>query len=858
MRFWNKQNKLLMLLLFCLFLNNYSHASSGDIVFVTQVPNPQDFATIGSTFANHQGAVESAPRGGDLYIRYSDGSLKNLTSAAGYGVDGFQNAASIAVRDPQVHWSGEKIIFSMVIGSPTEQYVYNDYYWQLYEISGLGKSETPVIRKVANQPSNFNNVMPVYGTDDIIFFVSDRPRNGARHLYPQLDEYESTASNSGLWRLNPQTGELVLLDHAPSGAFNPIIDSFGRILYTRWDHLQRDQQAGDGYGAFNYASESASAEKLNSQLELFPEPRSSADVTDPNLNTFTINHFFPWQINEDGSGHETLNHIGRHELHGYIPQSFNNDGNLTEYYGQYSRFNDKEIDNFLQIREDPLHPGIYFGTDAPEFHSHASGQLISINGNPSTPADQMKITYITHRDTASYTNSPGATHTGHYRNPLPLSTGALIASHTTETREEDNDGSREFPQTRYQFRLKSLVKVGNYWQPQTALTSGISKAVSYYDPDALVTYSGPLWELQAVELVSRIRPARREELLETPEASVFAEEGVDLSAFKSYLNRNNLALIVSRNITSRDVADLQQPYNLRVTDTETKKIPRSGKVYDVSHLQLFQGDQIRGYGGIADPREGRRILSRIMHDAISLNLPNPGGPEGSVKIATDGSMAAIVPAKRALSWQLTDSSGKGIVRERYWLSFAPGEIRVCASCHGVNSRDQLGQGVPTNKPEALRQLLALFRTLPPDQTPEDPIPENPVPEEPSFSIKVSSVMKKNKVISDLLIQQQKGQIIIEGANSAAANKNISLLLNIDNTACSAPIKTLTSDINGNIKITGKVPTTKKTLALNFSVLYNNQVLVTKNVSLVYSKKKQAMLKAKDLKKICSAFSSFRR
>jgi hypothetical protein len=50
-----------------------------------------------------------------------------------------------------------------------------------------------------------------------------------------------------------------------------------------------------------------------------------------------------------------------------------------------------------------------------------------------------------------------------------------------------------------------------------------------------------------------------------------------------------------------------------------------------------------------------------------------------------------------------------VVRERYWLSFQPGEIRVCASCHGLNSADQQGAGVPMNSPEALRTLLQFWK-----------------------------------------------------------------------------------------------------------------------------------------------------
>src|ERR1051325_7255932 len=219
------------------------------ILFVTQVPIPGDFTTVASTFGNHRGQIDSAPRGGDLWIRYPDGSMKNLTHAAGF--------TEVAVREPSVHWSGTKVLFSMVGGTP-QQYQWNDYYWQIYEITGLAQNETPVIRKIPNQPANYNNVSPFYGTDDRILFTSDRPRNGARHLYPQLDEYEEAPTVTGLWSLDPNSGELRMLNHSPSGVFSPFVDSYGRIVFTRWDHLQRDQQAdndGNPYGTFDYADE---------------------------------------------------------------------------------------------------------------------------------------------------------------------------------------------------------------------------------------------------------------------------------------------------------------------------------------------------------------------------------------------------------------------------------------------------------------------------------------------------------------------------------------------------------------------------------------------------------------------------
>jgi len=89
----------------------------------------------------------------------------------------------------------------------------------------------------------------------------------------------------------------------------------------------------------------------------------------------------------------------------------------------------------------------------------------------------------------------------------------------------------------------------------------------------------------------------------------------------------------------------------------------------------------------------------------------PGAPSGAVKLGDDGSWAAILPAGRAITWHMLDGAGtKSQIKERYWVTFAPGEVRTCAVCHGVNTHDQAGNlGAPTNKPEALRTLLQYWR-----------------------------------------------------------------------------------------------------------------------------------------------------
>lgn len=692
------------------------------ILFVTQMPISQDFATIGSVFANHRARIDKVGRGGDLYIRYANGTLRNLTQEAGYGSVGVhQGTDAIAVRDPHVHWTGTKALFSMAIGAPPAQYQWTTEYWQLYEVTGLGAGQTAVITKVPNQPETYNNLTPIYAADGRILFTSDQPRGGDQpHLYPQHDEYESTATNTGLWSLDPSTGHVFLLQHSPSGSFTPTLDSYGRVIFTRWDHLQRDQQADADalavlagnpapYGTFNWQSESAAAPMLNDRTEVFPEPRSVRTdlLAGTNLEGHSINHFFPWQIAQDGTGEETLNHIGRHDLHNYFNRSLNDDNNLTEFIAAVSdRPNEQSILNALQIREDPSVAGRYVAVDAPEFRTHAAGRIVALNAPPSLAPDQIVVSYLTHPITNTQVDdgeTPPSAHTGHYRDPLPLSDGSLIASHTAETRIAGNEGTRANPDPRYDFQLKTLSPSGGYLAASGSLTGGITKSLTYWDPDVLVSYNGPLWELQPVEVVSRAQPpATAMAELEAPELQIFQQEGVDPAAFKADLAQQGLALVVSRDVTRRDSDDRQQPFNLAIPGGA--QTTTGGLLYDVAYLQFFQGDQIRGIGGLADPAQGRRVIAQIMHDAAGANPPTTG-PAGSVQLASDGSMAALVPAHRAMSWQMLAPDHEPVVRERYWITFQPGEVRVCASCHGQSSSDQIGQAPPTNPPQALALLL---------------------------------------------------------------------------------------------------------------------------------------------------------
>jgi hypothetical protein len=175
--------------------------------------------------------------------------------------------------------------------------------------------------------------------------------------------------------------------------------------------------------------------------------------------------------------------------------------------------------------------------------------------------------------------------------------------------------------SKFDFRLKTLILGGSgFWGPDQALTSGISKTVSYwYSPTLSVSYSGNLWELQPVEVRARPRPAMlTAPAVAAPEQSLFDQAGVSPAELSDWMKQNNLGLAVVRNVTSRDAADLQQPFNLKVgTLTGTQTITGPGTIYTVSTMQFMQADQLRGMGGVNAPVPGRRVLAQPMHDTIA-------------------------------------------------------------------------------------------------------------------------------------------------------------------------------------------------------------------------------------------------
>jgi len=727
------------------------------IVFVTQPPIAHEingsisntFLSVVTIFGNQQADTAHAARGGDLWLMTTNGGLLNLTRKAGLGTNGIQHGIGIDVRDPQIHWSGKKVLFSMVVGAPTNSTDATQFFWQLYEVTNLDAviadpiNTTPAVVKVPNQPTNCNNVTPCYGTDGRIIFMSDRPYNNQLFLYPALDEYKGQPTVSGIYSLEPVANNLKMIEHTPSGAFNPFIDSFGRLIVTRWDHLSQDPIAADDRlgitnlgsgslnGSFNFLSETpGSLTQSSNIIETFPEPRKFDTNYDQLLgvNGVDFNFFLPWALDQNGGNEEVINHVGRHEL--FVPvantplfQSFTADGNLFSLSNLIQRTtsgvisaNTNNLNSLFQITEDPRTNGLYWGVQATDISpfggTHSSGQIITLTGGPGVNPTNMIVTYITPPGAAS-----GPSSLGMYRNPLPMSDGTLVAVFTDAANGipagvDTNIGTVTTPVSKYHFRLMTLTNAGTFLGTNQFLTGGIQSTSIFWQGNILVTNVATLWELQPVEVRAKSVPTPVASGVAPIEQQVFADEGVDLPTFQADLAQRGVALVISRNVTARDTADKQQPYNLQVPGG-VSSIANGGKTYDITHLQFLQADYLRGYtNGPTGPMPGRRILAVPMHATTNINYlsSKTNAPVGGTEIMTDGSQATFIPANRAVTWQFTGDTNESVVKERYWISFRPGEVRTCANCHGINAVDQLGRLSPTNAPFALRQLLRLWKT----------------------------------------------------------------------------------------------------------------------------------------------------
>lgn len=125
-----------------------------------------------------------------------------------------------AVRDPQVHYDGEKILFSYRPGGTD--------CFHLYEVSVDGSG----LRQLTDGP--FDDLEPVYLPDGDIIFCSTRAKRWVPCWYTQV---------ATLHRCDGNGKNIQLLSSNIEQDNTPWVLPDGRILYTRWEYVDRSREA---------------------------------------------------------------------------------------------------------------------------------------------------------------------------------------------------------------------------------------------------------------------------------------------------------------------------------------------------------------------------------------------------------------------------------------------------------------------------------------------------------------------------------------------------------------------------------------------------------------------------------------
>ena len=122
-----------------------------------------------------------------------------------------------AVRDPQVHYDGEKILFSYRKGG-THSY-------NLYEIQSDGSG----LRQITS--GAWDDIEPTYLPDGDIMFCSSRSK---RYIGCWL------AHTATLHRCDPSGQDIRMVSSGSFTENTPAVLHDGRVLYTRWEYVNRD------------------------------------------------------------------------------------------------------------------------------------------------------------------------------------------------------------------------------------------------------------------------------------------------------------------------------------------------------------------------------------------------------------------------------------------------------------------------------------------------------------------------------------------------------------------------------------------------------------------------------------------
>jgi hypothetical protein len=193
-----------------------------EIIFAQRVSGTDHwYGNFGHYSDGHQGhyAPASTPKSVD-YFKYAYGNGGRLCR---YNLRTRQLTVLLddpagGIRDPHVHYDGNKVLFSYRPGG-TKAY-------HLYEISSDGTN----LRQLTDGPDN--DIEPIYAPDGSIIFCSSR----CHRFVPCWKTQVAT-----LYRCNGDGSEIRMLSNNAEQENTPWMLPDGRVLYMRWEYVDRNQ-----------------------------------------------------------------------------------------------------------------------------------------------------------------------------------------------------------------------------------------------------------------------------------------------------------------------------------------------------------------------------------------------------------------------------------------------------------------------------------------------------------------------------------------------------------------------------------------------------------------------------------------
>lgn len=158
-----------------------------------------------------------------VFANARGGRLCRLNLRTGVATD-LLNDPDGAVRDPQVHYDGRRVLFAYRRGGTDHYHLYE------LDLAATADAATPALRQLTDGP--YDDVEPTYLPDGDIVFCSTRCNRWVLcWKVPVAILYRCAADGSDIRMLSSNA----VTENTPA------VLPDGRILYTRWEYVERSQ-----------------------------------------------------------------------------------------------------------------------------------------------------------------------------------------------------------------------------------------------------------------------------------------------------------------------------------------------------------------------------------------------------------------------------------------------------------------------------------------------------------------------------------------------------------------------------------------------------------------------------------------